>query len=199
MHVRDGNQSEGQIEKVLSPQSLAHVVLRTANYQPMVAFYKTFLGAHTAFETPRAAFLAYDHEHHRVGIMAFDNIEKPEHPAPGIEHIAFTFANLNDLATAYEQRKACGIQPTWCLNHGPTTSMYYTDPDGNRLETQVENFETMEEANAYITSAGFQENPVGTDFDPEEFVRRVRSGEGEDSIKAQPNVGPRSFPTEVIT
>ena len=64
MHVRDGNQSEGQFEKVLSPQSLAHVVLRTANYQPMVDFYTIFLGAHTAFETPRAAFLAYDHEHH---------------------------------------------------------------------------------------------------------------------------------------
>jgi hypothetical protein len=77
--------------------------------------------------------------------------------------------------------------------------MYYSDPDGNRLETQVENFETMKEANAYIESAAFQENPLGTDFDPEELVRRVRSGEGEDSIKARPNVGPRSFPTEVPT
>ncbi|KAL2048676.1 hypothetical protein N7G274_000588 [Stereocaulon virgatum] len=199
MNVRDGTQSEEEIEKLLSPQSLAHVVLRTANYQTMVDFYKTFLGAHAAFETPGAAFLAYDDQHHRVGITAFNNFEKPKHPASSIEHIAFIFVNLNYLATAYEQRNARGTRPTWCLNYRPTTSMSYSDPDGNRSGTQVENVETMDEAIPYIKSAAFQQNPIGTDFDPEEFVRRVRSWEGEDSIQAQPNDGPHNLPTEVPT
>jgi hypothetical protein len=55
--------------------------------------------------------------------------------------------------------------------------MYYEDPDGNKLESQVDNFDTPAEANEFINSALFRENPVGTDFDPEELVKRVRSGE----------------------
>lgn len=37
-------------------------------------------------------------------------------------------------------------------NHGPTTSLYYRDPDGNQIETQVDNFETAEEATAFMNS-----------------------------------------------
>jgi hypothetical protein len=46
--------------------------------------------------------------------------------------------------------------------------MYYTDPDGNRIETQVDNFDTIEEANAYMASTAFAENPIGIDFDPDD-------------------------------
>jgi hypothetical protein len=55
------------------------------------------------------AFLGYDEEHHYIGIIAFDNIETPIHPASGLEHIAFIFDCLDDLVPAYEQRKAYGI------------------------------------------------------------------------------------------
>lgn len=184
---------------MLSPKKLAHVVLRTTNFSKMVQFYKDFLGATGEFENDRAAFLAYDEEHHRIGIIAFDNIEAPATPAPGLEHIAFTFDSLDDLATAYEQRKAYDIRPVWCVNHGPTTSMYYLDPDGNRLESQVDNFDSNEEATAFVRSEAFSKNPVGADFDPEELVRRIKSGEHHDSIKKRAEVGPREFPTQVPT
>jgi hypothetical protein len=59
--------------------------------------------------------------------------------------------------------------------------MYYMDPDGNRLESQVDNFDSAEEATAFVRSASFRENPVGVDFDPEELAHRVRSGEDEAS------------------
>ena len=191
--------TQAQRPKVLSPKKLAHVVLRTANFAPMVQFYKDFLGATSEFENDRAAFLAYDEEHHRIGIIAFDNLDTQANPAPGLEHIAFTFDSLDDLVTAYEQRKAYDIRPTWCVNHGPTTSMYYLDPDGNRLESQIDNFESNEEASAFVTSEAFAKNPVGADFDPEELVRRVRSGESHDAIKKRPDVGLRGFPTQLKT
>lgn len=165
----------------------------------MVEFYKTFLGARIEFQNERAAFLGYDEEHHRIGIIAFDNIETPRNPAPGLEHIAFTFDNLDDLVTAYEQRKAYGILPSWCTNHGATTSIYYSDPDGNRLESQVDNFDTAQEATNFVTSEAFRTNPVGVDFDPEELLRRVRSGEDHASIKKRPDIGPREFPTVLPT
>jgi catechol 2,3-dioxygenase-like lactoylglutathione lyase family enzyme len=184
---------------VLSPKKLAHVVVHTMNIRPMIQFYKNFLVARIEFESDRAAFLGYDEEHHRIGIIVFDNLALPAQPAPGLEHIAFTFDNLQDLVTAYEQRKAYGIRPTVCTNHGPTTSMYYMDPDGNRLESQVDNFDNAEEATAFVKSASFRENPVGVDFDPEELAHRVRSGEDEASIKKRADIGPREIPTMVPT
>lgn len=84
--------------------------------------------------------------------------------------------------------------PAWCVNHGPTTSIYYSDPDGNRLETQVDNFDTVEEANDFMTSKYFTENPIGTDFEPDDLMKRIESGESEQSIKRRIEIGPRDLP-----
>ncbi|KIX99715.1 uncharacterized protein Z520_04351 [Fonsecaea multimorphosa CBS 102226] len=185
---------------VLSPWKLAHIVLRTARFTEMVDFYKRFLGAEVEFENDRACFLRYDDEHHRLGIITYDGLTDDigrRAAEPGLEHIAFTFHNLNDLVTVWEQRKALGIEPVWCVNHGATTSMYYADPDGNKLESQVDNFDDPDEQRRFLTSTTFRENPVGTDFDPEELKRRVNSGEDHASIKRRIEIGPRPFPTMV--
>ncbi|CAJ2499688.1 Uu.00g025410.m01.CDS01 [Anthostomella pinea] len=181
--------------KVLSPASLAHVVLRTPNFKPMVAFHKAFLGAHASHETETLAFLTYDEEHHRVAIIAFTGCGEKVRNTAGLEHIAFTFKNLLDLTTAYSQRKARGMLPVWNVNHGPTTSIYYQDPDGNMLETQVDNFDTAEGANDYMSGGAFAENPFGVDFDPEDMIRRLQSGEPEVELKKRPNIGPRGIET----
>jgi hypothetical protein len=82
----------------------------------------------------------------------------------------------------------------WSVNHGVTTSIYYADPDGNQLETQVDSFETVEEANAYMASKDYAENPIGVDFDPEDLIKRLQSGEDKVSILKRPNIGPRGIP-----
>jgi hypothetical protein len=94
----------------------------------------------------------------------------------------------------YRQRKARGIQPVWCVNHGPTTSIYYRDPDGNQIETQVDNFDTIDEANTFMASKEFAENPIGTDFDPEELIGKIRAGEDEEVLKKRVEIGPRGLP-----
>jgi hypothetical protein len=70
-----------------------------------------------------------------------------------------------------------GIQPTVTINHGPTTSMYYADPDGNNIELQIDNFDTLEEAQEFLESDAFTENPVGILFDPDELAARFDAGE----------------------
>ena len=95
---------------------------------------------------------------------------------------------------AYRQRKANGIEPYWCTNHGPTTSIYYHDPDGNDIETQVENFDSVEEANEFIRGPLFKENPIGVDFDPEDLIKRLEAGEDEKVIKTRVEQGPRGLP-----
>ncbi|QDS67778.1 hypothetical protein FKW77_006516 [Venturia effusa] len=178
--------------KVKSPSTLAHVVLRTGNFKEMVTYYKSFLGAHASYENDMMSFLTYDEEHHRVAIIGIPGTGPKVPGTSGLEHIAFAFDTLDDLALSYTQRKELGIVPTLSINHGPTTSMYYTDPDGNQIETQVDNFATTDESLRFMASKEFAENPVGVDFDPEDLVKRLKSGEGHESIKKRPEIGPRS-------
>ncbi|CAG9947760.1 unnamed protein product [Clonostachys rosea f. rosea IK726] len=187
------NQSQ-QDSKVLSPRALAHVVLRTSNFKPMVAFYKTFLGAHATFENEFLSFLTYDEEHHRIAIGNVPGTSEKVPTSAGLEHLAFSFNNLQDLLSAYTQRKARGILPIWSVNHGPTTSIYYQDPDGNQIETQVDNFDTVEEANQFMASSEYAENPIGVDFDPENLIEQLRAGD-EKLLKKRANIGPRGLDT----
>ena len=181
--------------KVIAPSKLAHVVLRTNNFDAMRSFYKTFLGSEAAFENDFLCFLAYDDEHHRIGIIGMPHLTEKKKQSSGLEHIAFTFNSLDQLAIAYLQRKENGILPFWPVNHGPTTSVYYKDPDGNILETQVDNFETNEEVNDFIASNAYQTNPIGVDFEMEDLVKRLKSGESHGSIKKRPESGPRGLDT----
>ncbi|KAK2605506.1 hypothetical protein N8I77_008339 [Diaporthe amygdali] len=183
--------TNGSTGKVLSPTALAHVVLQTSQFEPMVAFYKAFLGAHATYENEFLSFLTYDEEHHRVAIAYVPSTTPKVPTSAGLAHMAFSFKTLKDLLLAYGQRKARGIMPIWSVNHGPTTSIYYQDPDGNQIETQVDNFETVDEANAFMNTPEFAENPIGVDFDPEDLIRRVENGEDEGKLRKRPRIGPR--------
>ncbi|VUC25023.1 unnamed protein product [Clonostachys rosea] len=180
----------------LSPQALCHVVLRTSpsQYERMIEFYLLVLGGRVSHKTHRLCFLGYDEEHHRLAIIAYPHaVPKSANvkPVVGLHHMAFGFPKLSDLVTSYEQKKSAGIMPDWCVNHGMTISMYYNDPDGNQVEFQVDTLDSARAAVDYMNSPEFEENPVGVDFDPEEFCRRVKSGEDEEAIKRRPNIGKR--------
>lgn len=147
----------------------------------------------TVLRNEKAAFIAYDDEHHRLVIVndpTHRHIEDRK-TAAGIYHIAFTLNSLADLATSYEQKKARGILPHWPVNHGISTSMYYFDPDGNEFELQVDNFATSAEARDFMASEEYARNPIGVDIDVDEWLRRVRSGEDEAEIKKRPVIGQR--------
>ena len=73
----------------------------------------------------------------------------------------------------------------WPINHGLTTSLYYADPDGNRVEFQVENFGTAKEFQGYMRSEAFAKNPIGVEFDPETLLSRYESGEAMESLLQQ--------------
>jgi catechol-2,3-dioxygenase len=162
---------------IISPRKLAHVVLRTrSNIDAMVQWYCVVLGAQIVFNAGgRLVFLSYDDEHHRIAIAASPDLTERPPRAAGLDHIAFTYDDINALLTTYERLKQEGILPFVCINHGPTTSLYYNDPDHNRIELQVDNFTDMTEATALMQEQ-FSINPVGAEFDPEELLARLRSG-----------------------
>ncbi|EEU33624.1 uncharacterized protein NECHADRAFT_56381 [Fusarium vanettenii 77-13-4] len=183
---------------VLSPTSLCHVVLRTVpdKFPAMVHFWACALGARITWKNDFLCFLTYDDEHHRIAILGRTGTA-PHPPGEvsnrsGLAHIAFGYDSLSDLLVAYGQRKTAGILPVWSVNHGPTTSIYYQDPDGNELETQVDNFETPSEATDFMNSPQWAENPIGADIDPDDIWDRLRSGESEASLKMRQPVGRRT-------
>lgn len=180
---------------IVSPIKLAHVVLRTSRMKELMAWYMLALNATVAHEGENIAFLAYDDEHHRIAFVNIPNLGPQPSGIVGVHHIAFTYASLRDLLNNYVRLRDLGIEPTWPINHGPTTSIYYTDPDGNQVEFQVDNYDTVQEAGEFMFTDAFATNPIGVDFDPEELLRRLEAGEDETALKRRPASGPRDVDT----
>jgi catechol-2,3-dioxygenase len=166
----------------LRPSRFSHLVLQTARYDEMVAWYKTWLSASPMLENGVVCFLTYDDEHHRVMIGRNDNATPRDPKACGVVHFAYAVDTLEDLVNYYLRLAAQGIVPHQCINHGFTTSLYYLDPDGNEVEIQVDNYRTREAMNAWFATGAFDRNFVGRRFDPETLVERFRAGVAEDEI-----------------
>lgn len=98
------------------------------------------------------------------------------HGAIGVDHVAYTYGSLGELFENYAQLAAQGIKPYWCIHHGITVSMYYADPDGNQMEFQVDSFGSNEQANAFMAGPHFAANPIGVEFDPDDWLARLRAG-----------------------
>lgn len=185
---------------VARPYKLAHLVIRTGRLAEMRAFYLDVLGAEVVSEHEGLfCGMTYDEEHHRLALVAI-----PEAPAadrsetfsagvlndnkdtdlgdiafstaPGLEHVAFTYATLAELVHTYVRLREHGIVPAFSVNHGPTVSLYYEDPDANKVELQIDSM-TLDAADEYLRSELAQANVIGWPFDPEELVRRFEAGE----------------------
>jgi hypothetical protein len=115
--------------------------------------------------------------HHRLALIHIPGLPLRDPDAVGTDHVAYAYNNLGELLSTYRRLKAVGIVPHWPINHGVTTSMYYRDPDNNRVELQIDNFPTPAELDGYFHSRAFAENPVGVTYDPEELCRRYEAGE----------------------
>jgi len=161
---------------VAHPMKLSHVVMQTNQITEMRDWYCTVLSAKPVFENERMAFLAYDEEHHRIGLLSLDDYAVPNRATVGLQHISFTYDSLWTLFENYDRLKAQSILPFWTVNHGPTISMYYADPDRNNIELQVDVFGTSEEADAFIAGEIYRNDPKGVDFDPEEMFAQLRAG-----------------------
>ena len=163
------------------PKKFVHVVYRTRRFEQMLAWYKVVFDARVQYQNPALAFLTYDDEHHRfafanLAVLQPDGTETDKQGLIGVDHVAYTYASLKDLFENYAQLKAKGIMPYWCIHHGVTVSMYYADPDGNQMEFQVDAFDSNEEANAFMCGPINAANPIGVEYDPEEWLARMNAG-----------------------
>lgn len=182
------------------PSKLAHVVYMTRRYDEMVDWYQKVFEAKVVYQNPAFAFLTYDDEHHRfafanLSVLRPTGVDGGAQGEVGVNHVGYTFANLKDLLDTYVRLKEAGITPYWPVHHGVTLSLYYRDPDGNRMEFQVDCC-TVEEANAFMLTDAFAENPAGVDIDPEALLAQYRSGVPVDALLAQPEGPVARIPPE---
>ena len=169
----------------MPPSKLAHIVFQTNRIEELRDWYCAVLGGQVIYENPNLSFVTYDDEHHRVAFVNFGPLApRDTHTElmiktteqPGLHHVAFTFGSMGEFLDNYVRLRDRGIRPFFCVNHGPTTSMYYRDPDGNRVELQIDNFASAEEGQAWMHSEAFDRNPIGVEYDPDALVTRFRSG-----------------------
>ena len=97
----------------------------------------------------------------------------PVRSAPGLHHMQLMAADLADLREHYKRLRDLGWKPHRSADHGPMTSVYYRDPDGNNVELTAQNFPTLEAMVAFMASDEFRANPSGAEIDPEEFFSKV--------------------------
>jgi catechol-2,3-dioxygenase len=168
----------------IRPRKFVHVVYRTRRFDEMVSWYESVFDARVQHRNPALAFLTYDDEHHRFAFANLDVLQPggtghDRRGAVGVDHVAYTYGSIGELLENYAQLKEAGIRPYWCVHHGITVSMYYADPDGNQMEFQVDAMPSNEAANEFMQSASFAANPIGVEYDPDEWLARWRTGEPE--------------------
>ena len=169
-----------------SPDAFAHAVLRTSRYDEMIAWYKSVLTAREVFRSETLCFLSYDDEHHRVAIVHVPGLLPQDQATNRLAHLAYSFNEMGDLLATYKRLKAVGIVPYRPINHGPTVSLYYKDPDDTAIELQVDAFATKEEAEQFMHSEAFRENPIGVIIDPDALLAAWEAGTPEAELKARP-------------
>jgi catechol-2,3-dioxygenase len=174
--------------RAIKPAKLAHVVIRTPKFAESCAWWSKVLDAKPSYENAQLSFMTYDDEHHRIGIINMPDLAEQDMSKAGAEHIAFTYNELGELLATYRRLKSEGIEPFWCINHGPTISMYYRDPDLTKVELQYDVFPTPDDVEAFFASGAYDENFMGIIFDPEAMIRQFEAGTPIDEIVARPKL-----------
>ncbi len=180
------------------PIKLAHVLYMTRRFHQMVDWYRIVFEASVVNQNPAFAFLTYDDEHHRFAFTNLDILKPAGVGAEGrgeigVNHVGFTYASVGDLLHTYTRLKVAGIHPYWPVHHGTTLSLYYKDPDGNRLELQID-CGSVEQANAYMSSEACAANPVGVRFDPDVLLTRYESGVDVEALLKMPDGAASDLP-----
>ncbi|MFN2530688.1 MAG: VOC family protein [Pyrinomonadaceae bacterium] len=181
------------------PSKLAHVVYMTKRFDEMISWYQSVFEAKVQYQTPAFAFLTYDDEHHRfafanMAVISPNGEETNAVSKIGVNHVGYTFADVGELLNNYDRLKQLGINPYWGVHHGVTLSVYYQDPDGNRMEFQVDCCANADEAHTYMHSEAFAVNPIGVDIDPDALLAQYRSGVSAAALLIQPEGPPSLIP-----
>jgi catechol 2,3-dioxygenase len=113
---------------------VGHVVLNVKDVEASARFYTEALGMEVMrLRGGNAAFLSFGTQHHDIAL--FKAPEGAEMGTLGLNHIAFQIeGGETELRQLYGRLVEHGAKVDYTTDHGMTHSVYFFDPDGNRLE-----------------------------------------------------------------
>lgn len=122
---------------------IGHVALRCADEDRSRAFYRDILGFQVSEQDPEhgGTFMTLGDNFHTIDVFPTpdaENAQKPKMGQVGLFHIAFEVAAYEDLKDAYATLIRHEVPISHCTDHVSQRSIYFNDPDGNRLEIYFE-------------------------------------------------------------
>ena len=139
---------------------VGHVVLNVRDLDASVAFYTTALGMElVTHNTQRQmAFLSFGTQHHDIALCQAS--AGAERGGIGINHIAMQIeGGAEELRQLYGRLLTAGAQIDRTTEHSRTLSVYFFDPDGNRLEIFAEKL-SPEEGIRVLRQGGGMNKPL---------------------------------------
>ena len=117
-------------------RKLGHVVLKVRDAQQAKDFYTRVLGLQVAYEDRQRGmvFLSFGTEHHELALFQLATGEPPQAAQPGVHHMAWQLGSFAELQAAHRELVELGIPVEATVEHNVTRSVYFFDPDGNRVE-----------------------------------------------------------------
>jgi catechol-2,3-dioxygenase len=122
-------------------KKLGHIQLRVADLERSKAFYRDVLGFRVAEEDPKHGdlFMTLGEDFHTLDMAQHEGAKTAGGPARlGVAHIAFQVASYEVLGEAYRTLLEHGVRIERAMDHVNQRSIYFVDPDGNRLEIYYE-------------------------------------------------------------
>ncbi len=121
---------------MIQARNLGHIVLKVRDAQQAKDFYTRALGLQVAYEDRQRGmvFLSFGTEHHELALFQLATGEPPEAAQPGVHHIAWQLGSFAELQAAHRELVELGIPVEATVEHNVTRSVYFFDPDGNRVE-----------------------------------------------------------------
>lgn len=121
-------------------RSLGHVVLKVRNREKAEAFYGGLLGLPIVarYEEMGMTFFSLGNHHDFAVAAVGDDAPGPVRDGVGLAHVAFHIGDdIATLKSAKTELEAAGVA-TVAADHGVSKSIYFADPDGNRVELYVD-------------------------------------------------------------
>jgi len=142
---------------MVQPKRVGHLVLNVKNVQKSTQFYTEVLGFQVALQKKDATFLTCGKIHHDLALFQASEDAAPiQKGALGLNHMALQVEDFDMLTEYHSILKDVGIIDR-TTDHGMTSSIYLTDPDGNGIELFCNNQDDPAEGLA-IMSDGTREN-----------------------------------------
>jgi catechol 2,3-dioxygenase len=120
---------------------VGHLVLTVKDVERSKRFFQEILGFPVVAQNERGmVFFSTDvkDNHHMLAIMpASVGAAMPTPDQVGMQHVSFELGSFAELQDAWRLFKEKGVPIDHTVYHGVSKSLYFFDPDGNRLELYV--------------------------------------------------------------